>query len=81
MEMAEFIMTGLRLTEGISFGKFRETFGENIPEDLLRAIEREAARGNLVVQGTAIDLGIVSICRDRLFIADEITFEVVKSLL
>jgi oxygen-independent coproporphyrinogen-3 oxidase len=81
MMMAEFIMTGLRLIRGISGRRFHEVFGVSVPEEVLRSIGKEAARGNLDIQGSFPYDFNIRIRKDRLFIADEITFEIVRSLL
>jgi oxygen-independent coproporphyrinogen III oxidase len=81
MKMAEYIMTGLRLIHGISGNSFREIFGRLFPDEVLRAIGIESEMGNLAVQGSVSEDCSIRIPRERLFIADEVIFKIVRGLL
>ena len=69
--MAETLMLGLRLTEGIDRAGFRLRFGIDALEAFGRSITRHADDGFLVVSGSAIRLSAKA-----LFVADTILADI-----
>ena len=73
--MAEFVMTGLRMTEGFSTFDFTGQFGE-LPQNLSRRIDEEVKKGMIVSQN-----GRISLSEKGLLLADRAVFNVVQDLL
>ncbi|TAL32933.1 MAG: radical SAM family heme chaperone HemW [Spirochaetes bacterium] len=78
---AEFIMTGLRLIEGISVSYFEEMLGFPLPDGVARRFEELKDEG--LVERTHDDAGngIIRLTREGLFRADDVIFRASEPLL
>jgi oxygen-independent coproporphyrinogen-3 oxidase len=76
--MVEYIMTGLRLFDGMSLGAFRNQFGADLPAGVRHRMEMESGRQNLIISGKD---EIVRLSEKGMLLADRIIYEILQDLL
>ncbi len=74
--MVEFLMTGLRLLEGIRVADFEAVFGQEIPVTVGEAVEKLSDEGLLAVTSRTIAL-----TEDAIITADRVIYRTVEPLL
>ena len=78
--IAEFIMTGLRLTGGLSIKKFEDHFGNKFPEQLFKKITELSDNGDLYIEGSDKEIRI-RLTDENLIMADSIIYSIVEPVL
>lgn len=78
--MAEFIMTGLRLAEGISVSDFFAEFGRPLPSQVLSRANREIAAGSMVYSGSGMNVRLM-ITEQAVLFADGIISRILQDIL
>jgi oxygen-independent coproporphyrinogen-3 oxidase len=76
----EFLMTGLRLIEGISLKEIERAAGIGLPAPVFDALGILEAKGHVSLRRTGDDL-IVALTGEGIFFADRVIYEIVESLL
>jgi oxygen-independent coproporphyrinogen III oxidase len=79
-EMAEFIMTGLRLRKGFSQKHFKETFEESVPDSVMKDIETSVKNNEIEFQSIGMD-SMIRITDASLLHTDTVIFNCICSLL
>jgi oxygen-independent coproporphyrinogen III oxidase len=79
-EMAEFIMTGLRLRKGFSVKHFTDVFNDAIPDSVMKDIEAAAHNKEIEIRNTDMDT-MIRISDASILHTDTVIFNSIRSLL
>ncbi len=76
----EYLMTGLRLLEGVSVGEMESRTGFRLTPGMLARIDSLEKRGLVVLSGKGVDM-TVRLSREGIFLSDGVIYEIVEELL
>jgi oxygen-independent coproporphyrinogen III oxidase len=79
-EMAEFIMTGLRLRKGFSEKHFTEVFNDSIPDSVLKDMEKAVKNNEIEIQNAGME-SMIRISDASILHTDTVIFNCIRSLL
>ena len=78
--MIEYILTGMRLLDGISMKEFEEKTSETIPKEIINRWEEMEEKGELIITYNKDDITI-KFSSEGFFLMDNLIYTMVEMLL